>query len=219
MANNLSSKPILVANAEIKQVAVTINVMSVNNKQMTLSVFRQLARTYSIIKDDGTLDQNFSLWGIVRYAVDTSYLWIVASRAGSLFRFSAPDQPDDGSHLIRAYNKLLKLKESFENWVSWIPYGHLEDNGCYKIFIVTQYEERFNERFRDTFYFERDGYSSQFISEAKAIDILRSDEYLNAKRAELDGAIKGYLSYITKHQNLVDSYTQIMRLPQLFIAV
>lgn len=218
MANNLSSKPILVANAEIKQVAVTINVMSVNKKQMTLSVFRQLERTYSIIQDDGTLDQDFSLWGIVRYAVNDCHIWVVASRAGSLFRFSVPDQPN-GSNLIREYNKLLKLKESFENWVSWIPYGHIEDNGFYKKFIVTQYEERFNESFRDTFYFQDHAYGDQFMREANAMDIFSSDEYLNAKRAELDGVIKGYLSWITKHQNLVDSYTQIMRLPQLFIAV
>lgn len=73
-------------NVAIKTAAVTIKVIQVDEKQMTLSVFRQLPEWgYS----DGD-----EVWGFVRYAhksygSDGSFFgdcWLVASKGGKLYR-------------------------------------------------------------------------------------------------------------------------------------
>lgn len=72
--------------ASLATLAVTIQALHVNAKQMTLAVFRQLpqARAY---KDDGTLAEGFEYWGLVRYEIkDQGSLWLVAGRDGALYR-------------------------------------------------------------------------------------------------------------------------------------
>lgn len=71
--------------------AVTIQAVHVNSKQMTLAVFRQLPRT-SLVLDRGERDERLRWWGLVRYPIkEEADVWMVADRDGVLYR--APIQP------------------------------------------------------------------------------------------------------------------------------
>lgn len=75
-------------NANLDTLAVTIQALHVNGKQMTLAVFRQLPinHAYDI---DGTINDSLQHWGLVRYPIkDEGELWLVASDKSKLFRCS-----------------------------------------------------------------------------------------------------------------------------------
>lgn len=74
--------------ASLDLLAVTIQALHVNGKQMTLAVFRQLpvADAYN---DDGSLAP-LEYWGLVRYAIkDEGDLWVVCACGGRLYRCPA----------------------------------------------------------------------------------------------------------------------------------
>ena len=116
MAKN---NPVAVKNAEIKQVSVTINVMSVNNKQMTLSVFRQLP-VADFISEDGYLDEDFSYWGIVRYCFDNCGVWAVAEYNGELYRSKILYEEKKKSLCKSTENRNLLFNRinEFDDWLS-----------------------------------------------------------------------------------------------------
>lgn len=66
-------------NATLATLAVTINALHVNGKQMTLAVFRQLPINVE--------NESSEIWGTVRYRIkDEGDLWLVFSTDGLLFR-------------------------------------------------------------------------------------------------------------------------------------
>lgn len=76
-------------NASISTMSVTISAIQVGDRQMTLSVFRQLPITDLFDEDsmDGDVREDLELWGIVRYALkDGGSEWVVASADGVLYR-------------------------------------------------------------------------------------------------------------------------------------
>lgn len=78
--------------ASLSTMAVTINALHVNGKQMTLSVFRQLPIAQE--------DEHSELWGVVRYKIKhEGEVWIVFSKNGILMRralsFKAADSYRD----------------------------------------------------------------------------------------------------------------------------
>lgn len=72
--------------ARLDTLAVTIQALHVNGKQMTLAVFRQLPAC-DLLLNTGELDPSLRAWGIVRYRIaDESDLWAVVEKQGMLFR-------------------------------------------------------------------------------------------------------------------------------------
>ena len=73
--------------ASLDTLAVTIQALHVNGKQMTLAVFRQLPIAIAY-NEDGSLAP-LEYWGIVRYAIkDQGDLWAVCASGGRLYRCS-----------------------------------------------------------------------------------------------------------------------------------
>lgn len=71
--------------ASLETLAVSIQALHVNSKQMTLAVFRQLP-VASPYTDRGNL-LKLEFWGLVRYPIkDEGDLWAVASFDGKLYR-------------------------------------------------------------------------------------------------------------------------------------
>ena len=79
------SKVVKAEEATLKTMAIAIRAISVNNKQMTLAVFRQLPTTEIVDAKGEKRELNY--WGIVRYPIrDEGKLWAVAEVEGQLFR-------------------------------------------------------------------------------------------------------------------------------------
>jgi hypothetical protein len=80
------------AEATLKTLSVTIQSLSVNSKQMTLAVFRQLPEL-TIHTDEGKLLDGITLWGCVRYAIkDSASFWIVCQKDDILYRAALPSK-------------------------------------------------------------------------------------------------------------------------------
>lgn len=67
--------------ASLETMAVTIQSLHVNGKQMTLAVFRQLPRV-------DFCPARHTAWGTVRYKFDNASRWLVFEHHGRLFRDS-----------------------------------------------------------------------------------------------------------------------------------
>lgn len=79
------NKVIETKSAAIDTLAVTIQALHVNGKQMTLAVFRQLP-VIRYLNTDGSLSP-LEYWGLVRYAIkDEDDLWAVCVKDGRLCR-------------------------------------------------------------------------------------------------------------------------------------
>lgn len=92
--------------ARLDTLMVTIQALHVSGKQMTLSVFRQLP-TMSAYRDDGSLNE-MQMWGLVRYEIkDQGGLWLVASKAGILYRADVDEYRGD----VALAEKYLNLAE------------------------------------------------------------------------------------------------------------
>ena len=88
--------------ASLETMAVTIQALHVNGKQMTLAVFRQLP----VINGDRASDRWYrpphykplniedgvAAWGVVRYSIGDDAIWLVVSMNGRLYR--APMYPN-----------------------------------------------------------------------------------------------------------------------------
>lgn len=70
--------------ASLDTLAVTIQALHVNGKQMTLAVFRQLPLACAY-KNDGSL-MPFEFWGIVRYQIKDCDAWVICASDGRLYR-------------------------------------------------------------------------------------------------------------------------------------
>lgn len=78
------------SNATLKTLQVSIQSLTVNNKQMTLAVFRQLPEMI-LINDKGQLLPEIKLWGLVRYQIkDSGNIWAVCEEGGTLYRAKIP---------------------------------------------------------------------------------------------------------------------------------
>jgi hypothetical protein len=95
-------RAVKVSDATLNTITVSLTALTVNNKQMTLSVFRQLPRMSNWLDIDaqGTLIRAKELgvlWGLVRYPCEALFNplthgmhkpeeWIVGAYSGELFR-------------------------------------------------------------------------------------------------------------------------------------
>lgn len=71
--------------ASLDTLAVTIQALHVNGKQMTLAVFRQLPIKDTYL-DDGSLAP-MEYWGLIRYQIkEQGDVWVVCSKDGCLYR-------------------------------------------------------------------------------------------------------------------------------------
>ena len=101
--------------ATLKTLSVTISTLSVNERQMTLSVFRQLP----VIKviDRGKIQGQS--WGIVRYKIkDEGDVWVVVEKDGVLHRSLVPGHIDteyEKNKIGNLRSKLGLLEEELED--------------------------------------------------------------------------------------------------------
>lgn len=79
------TKEIETTRVSIDVLSVSIRVLHIDRKQMTLAVFRQLP-TVDLYQSTGDLTADFTLWGTVRYLVDDCNRWAVGTRDGILWR-------------------------------------------------------------------------------------------------------------------------------------
>jgi len=68
--------------ATIQTASIEIKALTLNNKQMTLAVFRQLP--------EQEVEETDVHWGLVRYTIGEKDLWLVFSREGKLYRAAVP---------------------------------------------------------------------------------------------------------------------------------
>ncbi len=94
--------------ASLSTMAVTINALHVNGKQMTLSVFRQLPIAQE--------DEHSEIWGVVKYKIKhEGEIWIVFSKAGILMRRALSFESSNeyfNEHIIKTEDKIKDAKRS-----------------------------------------------------------------------------------------------------------
>jgi len=76
--------------ASIKEKTVTIRTLSVNNKQMTLSVFKQLPYNHEHF-EGGKVDESMNYWGYVYREpkkMDDEWKWVIYESNGILYKCS-----------------------------------------------------------------------------------------------------------------------------------
>ncbi len=213
MANNRSSKPIFVENAEIRQMAVTVNVMSVNKKQMTLSVFRQLPCVNFIISESGYLDEDFLLWGIVRYSFDNINVWAVGSCDGELYRSSINYQRYRGtiSTNNEAIKGLAKILDGLDEWEIMATKFDSDYHGS----CIGNYDSSYHDSCIDNVYYVNNKYL-KFSEYYRSSD---RNRYLYEARSYLRNEITELRAMNVRKSRALLSLDQLMKLPQLFIAV
>lgn len=134
---------ILVTEAALRTLSVTIESLTVSGKQMTLAVFRQLPSAEIYAADGNLLPYRF--WGVVRYSIkDEGDFWAVFESGEVLYRGRIKPGPSSGEILdgykVRsaenylamikgggysqptvdaAQEKLHVLWRSHEAWVPW----------------------------------------------------------------------------------------------------
>ena len=122
--------------ASLDTLAVTIQALHVNGKQMTLAVFRQLP-VMNIYEQDGSL-KSVTLWGIVRYTIkDEGQLWVVCDSGGVLYRcwfetgfdstYRASKEADKARAWVSWWHKVkAQLDRGTESWrVDKSPSGYM----------------------------------------------------------------------------------------------
>lgn len=230
-----SSKPAILietSNASIDTMAVTIRSLHVNSKQMTLAVFRQLPVFY-VYQDDGTLS-DVDRWGLVRYKIrDEGDLWLVASKDGALYRGDAKDylcfgmdswvSSSDISYLKQIINQAKKEYNEAVEWEIAVRNYKEESSKYYKQLKEVKQQCPFDE-FSD--YFNHSKWVSERMpKEPKHIydSSIRNDKLLKDWSS---GISDYYFSYIKDcklrlklKETIYSSYHELLKLPQLFIAV
>lgn len=82
-------KEVSTKQASISTLSVTIKAIHVNNKQMTLAVFRQLPVLANVADYKGILE-GLNAWGFVRYPQEQE--WLVVDYKGKLYRHLFTDR-------------------------------------------------------------------------------------------------------------------------------
>lgn len=176
--------------ASLDTLAVTIQALHVNGKQMTLAVFRQLP-IVSAYNQDYTI-ADFRFWGIVRYEIkNEGKIWAVADKDGLLYRCNVNSFID---YTERGLNRDIQCyQEQIEALKERII--HVD---C-KILETQDDEEKFY------FYGKR-----HWIDEK---DKLLNN--INCKQSDMEHCIDCLLLV----RNEAKTKTYLLSLPQLFIAV
>lgn len=115
---NAMTRAITTQEVAVETVTVEIRAMTLNGKQMTLSVFRQLPKS-----DETELEEigeaevvDGQPWGIVRYAIkDEGDIWLVFSRAGKLYRRALDFEEDPFLELRTSLRELREDVRILEN--------------------------------------------------------------------------------------------------------
>lgn len=102
-----SERSVSTSEATIQTAVIEIKALTLNNKQMTLAVFRQLPEDETEPPLYACSDPKATRWGLVRYEIkDEGKLWLVFSRGGKLYREKVP------------YGDWEKVKQAQE-WVTY----------------------------------------------------------------------------------------------------
>ncbi len=111
-----------VNDVSVTSVSVSLHVIRVDAKQMTLAVFRQLPST-DVLVDADDLGLKHTWWGTVRYEVDGCRDWLVYSNRRMLFRSPRPD-----SRHITDYQhwKFRRVYDEQHPMPRWSPIRHPE---------------------------------------------------------------------------------------------
>ena len=121
--------------ARLDTLAVTIQALHVNGKQMTLAVFRQLP-VISPYNEDGSLAP-MEYWGIVRYRINyLGSVWAVCSTGGRLYRGSI-----DIGHEFNMDETIFNAKKARTNLQWW----HDEKNYLSERDTIIRYSMRKND--------------------------------------------------------------------------
>lgn len=111
---------ILVTEAALRTLSVTIQSLTVSGKQMTLAVFRQLPER-NVLDTDGSL-REVGLWGLVRYQIkDEGSLWVVFDEDAILYRSEMPRHYEDPAVMHPEYRIRLAKEAGNQHWRSMTP--------------------------------------------------------------------------------------------------
>jgi hypothetical protein len=80
MSGNLQTKDV-----SITTLSVTIKALHIDSRRMTLATFKQLP-TGNLYDDYGSIFEDISVWGYVRYVINDVPLWAVFDCLGKLYR-------------------------------------------------------------------------------------------------------------------------------------
>lgn len=204
MANSKkSSEFVKVGNAEISHISVTINAIKVKKKQMTLAVFRQL-EVVSFIDDDGYIDEDIAIWGVVRYTTDGCANWIVGSEDGQLLRYGI-DLSHDFNQLginREKLNWLYKLSSRMEEWINQVLHSKNDFHGprCFRVLNAA------------------DSIDIELTKDA-LLNAEDQSKYLSAGRHSFADNIRSANNNIQYYQQRIESARQLLQSQQLFIAI
>jgi hypothetical protein len=118
MTERTRSNVISIHRAKIKTMSVSVKALTLNNRQMTLSTFRQLLEE-DLINHDGTL--NGVPWGSVNYCPDKQcggpekHWHVVWQKGDELRRDTIPGKPN-GTRLPNWTAKLSKKQNSLSKF-------------------------------------------------------------------------------------------------------
>ena len=197
-------------NLSLRTATVTIRTLTIDNKQMTLAVFRQLPELGRLIVDN-KLDNEISLWGIVRYKIkdgdDSTDVWVVAEEDGTLYRAAYPDHMSFDHDIswqidyLTLLNSAIKDIKNIQNQASY-----------FKIY------DRFDERIKE-------GKIIEIIQQGKEPHFMYRHDFKPIDKLEKE--LQRIYQSIEKDYNkklIENNHRQELReifepLPQLFIAV
>lgn len=177
----------------IKTATVSINVLQVDKKQMTLAVFRQLPVRRLFNRETGGLNDGVDCWGIVRYGIGDISKWVVFSFSGKLFR-AGIDSNELNNQLEDAEDALEQLELDRERFTDWLK------SPC-----INQWGDRYY-RYDTVVKKSCDGTESAEGVETVVNGFLRDFDRLNSRI--------GFLNKLLKSIEFLEG-----NLPQLFIAV
>lgn len=182
------------AEASLRTLSVTIQALTVSNKQMTLAVFRQLPDR-PICDYDGKLCPELKLWGTVRYKIEDELDWVVAEWNNNLYRCPWPTVPTSELNMaqreLRTWLDLVNRYNPPERSVGF-QINHLYAN---LEFIWT--------------------YNARWAPE-NCIPIEEGKDYLLKEIAKREAVLKKKTQTVT---NVKALQVTLSTLPQLFIAV
>jgi hypothetical protein len=196
-----SETTILSAEAKLRMLNVTIQALTVNGKQMTLAVFRQLP-TMSLHDEYGNIFPEIRLWGLVRYSIkDDGDLWVVAEKGGILYRCNFPRQ-----HSTRdAETNYRGEQEMFAKW---------EEERDEK--LKSEWSRYFNITYEGYGCKPRINIFNDLYGRSGSIPINEIDNHLSER---LNNAKNELMSAINIKDRIDALRSVLTGLPQLFIAV
>ena len=195
--------------ASLDTLSVSVLAIHVNQKQMTLAVFRQLPVS-GIHNADGTLDDK-EYWGVVRYHIkdEDCNRWVIISDNGILYRcpyYSRVASAVSYGECNRIALEAEKLYKEYSDWMETVRVHELDESSHREMCLRPYCHIPVQRSYRDGFVRGRS------FETTNREDRIYLEVCLNA---DLTKALKARI--VSSHQ--FDSGKFLCDLPQLFIAV